>query len=196
MRSFRFRITDGEVSPPPEGTVLRLVPWTNSGTQIPADTAVVRDGAVVVENVGADRVNCFALTPDGAIAKLVARAESRDGLDTSFRRERTIEVLVRDADGKPVAGRYVVARDQGNNAIQPPAPTGDDGRVVFRGLWGYLADLYVLADVRPPAAWGGAPVGSVDLDRGSALLEYTVPREIRVRLLVRIGDRAALPARA
>lgn len=193
LRAYRWRILEGEVPPPAEGTPLELRVWANSGSALPAAAGVVRGGEVVVDADGVERFSCFACTPDGAMAMLRGSADGPEIGETTFRRERTIEAAVRTADGAPARGHRILARDQGNNAMVPAVSVGEDGVAVIRGLYGWLAEVHVLA---PGASeWGGTRIGSVDLEKGSGKLEFTLPGERRVLLRFDVDGRAALPTR-
>lgn len=192
-RTYRWRISEGEAPAPAEGTVLDLVPHTNSGSPLPAERAVVSGGEIVVAADRDEHVSCFARAADGTLARLFARPGSADPGETSFRRERTIEVAVRTPGGAPARGVRVLARDQGNNAMVPAVEVGEDGVGVIRGLYGWLAEVYALPE--GTSEWGGLRIGSVDLEKGSGKLEFTLPAEHRVVLRFDVDGRAALPTR-
>jgi RNA polymerase sigma factor (sigma-70 family) len=191
LRTYRWRLVQGDAPPPAEGEMLTLLPFTNSGQDIPAETAVVKDAHLVIEDVGVASISCFARTDDGRIARLWARAARDEVRDLAFRVERHVEVRATRSDGSPAAGTWVVCKDQGNNSVQPPQQTGDDGVVRFERLHGGLVDVLVVRSERE--AYDGLAVGTVDLDAGSASLSVVVPDVRDVTLRVTVNGEPRLP---
>ena len=144
---------------------------------------------LVVENFVP--IALLAKAPDGAVAQLRFGDSSEIGPATSFRRPRTIEVLVHEASGEAAVGAVAVARDQGNNELCPEVATDAEGRAVIAGLYGSLADVYVGA--RGESAQQMA--GSVDLEQGDGRVEATLAATASVRLRLITDGRAGLPAK-
>ncbi len=191
LRTFAWRLVPGDVPVPEEGTVLEMLPWTNSGAGVPCERATVHQARIVLPDVEAERVACYARTPDGRIALLRSGADGTEP-EVTFRRERTIEVHVAQLDGRPVAGAWVVAKDQGNNPVCAPVTTDADGVARIEHLWGWLVAVSVIPS--RDAVWAGDAVGSVDLEQGGARLEYVVRPLRRVRVRTRLDGRPALPS--
>ncbi len=196
-RSVRWPIATGEVPPPPEGARITLRSAPGSGREIygeappPPREGVVRDGQVVAQAI--EGYGYFlGSAPDGSIAQFYVNESADVGLPASFRRPRTIEVSVRDGGGTPVAKAQAQARNQGNNALGEPASTDADGHASLTGLYGELAEVYVLG---PTAGAGEVKAGSVNLESGDGRVEVVLPASasMRARLEVRIEGKAQLP---
>jgi hypothetical protein len=186
----RWYSVDGEVAVPADDTPLRL--RENPGTRfasMPA-TGVVRGGEILVEHVPDGNWSAIAETPDGALAQLWLGAGEELGIETSFRRPRTIVARIEKAAGGPATGTRVQARDQGNNELCEPVLVDADGVATLTGLYGKLADVYVL--VRDEGGMG-TRIGSVDLEVGDGALTFALTEEGRVRLRILVDGEPLLP---
>lgn len=190
-------VASDELPVPEEGTKITLRstqrgPGLSAGA-LPMPSGVIRDGALVVDGMGAGYIHAMASTPDGALARLFCKDSEADGRETSFIPPRTIEVTLRYPDGAPAEGMFVLVANQGNNPLATPTETGEDGRAVIKGLYG---GPHSLAEVRVSPInqrFGGMTIGSVDLTKGDAKLEGTVNRPMPVTLRIRIEGEARLP---
>ena len=196
-RAVRWPIAAGEVPRPAEGARITLSLAPGSGREIygepppPPLEGVVRDGQVLAEAI--EGIGFFlGVAPDGSIAQFYVDDKSDAGAAVSFRKPRTIEVSVHDADGSPVAHARAQARNQGNNPLGEPASTNADGLAKLTGLYGELAEVYVLG---PTAGAREVKAGSVNLESGDARVELVLPpsASMHVRLEVRVDGRAQLP---
>lgn len=196
LRTVRWPIVVGEVPPPPDGTEVQLrhAPGTyGRGRAPPPPPSGRMAGSVLVVADLAGRL-FLAEAPDGALASLWCEEGSELGPETSFRRPRRVEVLVRDEEGTPVAGAQAIARNQGNNDLCGWATADDEGLAVLEGLYGGLAEVHVR---RPDGAGRGEQVGTLDLDAGDARLEATLATHSkgRARLTLIVDGVPRLPAR-
>jgi hypothetical protein len=172
-RSLRFPVVPGEAPVPPDGAAIVLSAAPGTGAPDPVGGARMEGTELVVESATAGYYNAVAAAPDGSRAQLWADDKGTPPKEVSFRPARTIEILARKAEGTPAAGVAFALRNQGNNPIGDPKSTGDDGRVVFDGLYGQLTEVYMLDD--PAQPWGGRSVGSVDLAKEGGSLEVVIP---------------------
>jgi len=197
VRTVRWPILAGEVPPPPDGAEIRLnhVPgiYARGEAPPPPPPSRMEDSTLVVEGV-VGRGNLYAQAPDGALALLWCKDDSDLGEPTSFRRPRRVEVVVRDGEGRPVAGAQAIARNQGNHDLCDWADAGAEGLAVLQGLYGGLAEIHARA---PEDAGWGENVGTVDLDAGDARIEATLTwtRLARARLALLVDGAPRLPAR-
>ncbi len=198
-RTVRWPIVAGEVPMPAEGArvTLRSAPGAprdpRTDVARPDQLATVHESNMValsIEGYG----NFLAIAPDGSIAAAWVAGDADVGKPLSFRKPRTIEVSVHDSNGAAVEGAIASARNQGNNSLGTPAQTDAEGLARLTGLYGELADVYVLgpdADAREERA------GTVDLKAADSRIEYVlVPASLasmRARLEVRIDGVAQLP---
>lgn len=194
LRRVRFPLVAGEVPAPAESTALELRAAPGSlrpfeEPELPGP-ARIEGGELVVEAV-TGRVALVAIAPDGALAELWASETAELGRETSFRRPRAIELVVRDARGAPVEGATARATNQGNNELAK-ATTDAEGRARMGGLYGGLAEVSVS---RSGELAGEHSIGSVDLERGDAKLECSLSDPMRARLACTIDGRPALPGR-
>jgi len=187
-RRARWPLVPGEVAPPPPGTPLTLRRETVDRFAFeryspPPTVARIEDGAIVAEGVRDRIYGCYAIAPDGSLARLWIDDAAEEGHPTSFRRPRRIDVKVLDTEGRPAVGVSVEVRNQGNNLLLPAASTDEVGAVSFEGLWGRRTDVYAERNV----------IGTVDLEKGDGRIEARLPRwrEVTVRLL--IDGRPGLP---
>ncbi len=183
----RWRILPGEVEPPPEGTVLRVV-GLHAMEPFACRPARIEDGYVVADSAANGK---FAIADDLA---RIAHLESTYGTDkeptTSFRRPRSITVLAREADGSPVAGVGFRALQSNHNPLVPQAITDADGVARLEGLHGGGVDLW---RAYPGGDWFDPRASEVDLEEGDVRIEVTLPLEIEVTLHVRVDGEPRLP---
>ncbi|MBK7645349.1 MAG: hypothetical protein IPJ19_20315 [Planctomycetes bacterium] len=196
-RSVRWPIAAGEVPQPPEGARILLRPAPGSGRVSygepppPPREGVVRDGQVVAQAIEG-RGFFLGTAPDGSIARFFVDEKSELGTAVSFRKPRTVELYVHAGDLAPVAHALAQARNQGNNPLGEPASTDADGLAKLTGLYGELAEVYVLG---PTDGAREVNAGSVNLENGDARVELVLPASasMRARLTVRIDGAAQLP---
>jgi hypothetical protein len=72
-------------------------------------------------------------------------------------------------------------RGPGNNRVGEPRELDEAGCATFEGLHGMRVTVYLSA---VKTAWGGTPIGTVDLDAGSGRVEAKLarPREVHLRI--------------
>ncbi|MEM1452315.1 MAG: sigma-70 family RNA polymerase sigma factor [Planctomycetota bacterium] len=156
--------------------------------------ARIEGGALVVEGVQGN-ANLDVRTADGALARAYVDAETSAGRTIAFEPSRSIEVVVNDPAGAPVAGARVEARNQGNNQVGPTPTTNADGRALLEGFRGRRFEVYV----DPPEEDGAGQrlAGTVDLSGGDARLDVTLTPAVtrRATLRVHVDGAPRLPAR-
>ena len=181
LRTVRWPITNEEGPIPEDGTLLTLRKGPQSRWVALPPTGRIEDGHVVVDSLLSTYIHGLAVTPDGRIARLFARNDSNVGNETSFRSARTVDVVVRYADGEPVSERWVHMRGPGNNLVGEPLALDEAGRATFDGLHGMRVTVFLSA---VKTRWGGLPIGTVDLDAGSGRVEARLarPREVHLRI--------------
>ena len=198
LRPVRWPIEVGEIPAPTEGSRVTLLPAPGNsrerfGEQDASVEATVQGANVFAEGVEGGKL-MLGTAADGAIASFWVDSEADVGRAVSFRRPRTIEVLVRDNAGVPVAGASAAARNQGNNPLGKSAQTDAEGLAKLTGLYGELAEVYVLP---PNAGPMELRAGTVNLKTGDGRVELTLPTisiaKMRARLEVRIDGVAQLP---
>lgn len=198
VRSVRWPIAEGEAPVPPEGARIDLslppgsFPDPLTGTAATQLSGIVQAGEIVAEGVG-ERGLFLGTAPDGSMGQLYAKEGSEVGAPVSFRRPRSVEVLVRNADGTPVAGAGVQVRSQGNNPLGEIAATDADGLARVNGLYAELADVYVRG---PGPMAREVQAGSVNLKASDGRVEFVLPSSTSMRawLEVRIDGVAQLPS--
>jgi len=189
-RTVRWPVVAGEVAPPADGTELAVrqgpgYAYTFDPIPVPT-TARMERAELVMDDLLPAANGLIVQAPDGAIAEVRVPEAGLVGEEVSFRRPRSIEVLVRDARRRPRDGARVHVETQGNNPLAEPLTTGPDGRAVFGDLIGGLVDV----EVARPDFPSRILAGSVDLERGDGRVEVTLPRTFEA--LVRITQ-AGLP---
>jgi len=194
-RTVRIPVVEGEAGIPEEGATitLRRLEGTvySQGMDLPA-TGRMEDGHVVLDGIPGDGwFLVLGEAPDGSLAPLGVEKGNEIGFETSFRRPRTIEAVVRTESGEPVAGALLDARDQGMRRIAAPVETGPDGHARLEGLYGDLTDVYI---VRPERTQRHH-VGTYDLSEGDASIEFILPSPCRIPFQVSVEGVAGLPAR-
>lgn len=194
-RTARWPIEAKEVPLPPDGTTLKLRRSTlhrRSDDPDPPSSARVESGMIVVDALNNTLVDLLAEAPDGSIARLEIDENENEGRPISFRASHTIDVVVRDADGRAVEGARIQAHNQGNNPLNDYVPTDASGHAVLRGLYSELVSVYV----RAPASMGwGEIAGVVDLTKGDGRIEYTLPHTVEAELRLRIDGKPMLPSK-
>jgi hypothetical protein len=192
-RTVRWPVIDGEVAAPVDG--IEVIARREAGTRAwGEDDVAIPAGRVVERNLEIGGIQGFAglivETPDGAIARAWIDKDNDVGKPIAFRKPRTIDVIVREANATPVAGATVSARNQGNNTLNDPVRTDSDGKARISGLYGGLAEVYV----HSKANASDVTAGSVDLEKGGGHLEVTLPPITRARLTLIVDGTPALPA--
>lgn len=189
-RSARWPLEAGEVDSPPQGTMLKLRAATidvyglERSVPLPVN-ARIEGGAVVADRVLDGMWECYAVAPDGSIARLWIAKGAAEGGPTSFRRPRRVDVKVLDTEGLPARGIEIELKNQGNNRLLPPKLTDELGEVTFEGLWGW----------RTQVCAGGDERGIVDLDKGDGRLEVRLPVSRQLTLRLRVDGAPGLPSK-
>jgi len=187
-RTARWPLEPGEVEAPPDGTELTLRRETVDDFAYtryspPPARARIQDGAIVAEGV-LDRIyGCYAVAPDGALARLWIEDGETVGHPTSFRRPRRVDVTLLDATGLPARGVVLEVRNEGNNLLLPACETKADGTASFEGLWERRANVRA----------AGEHVGIVDLEKGDARLEARLPSRREATIRLRVDGEPGLP---
>ncbi|HEU4395420.1 MAG TPA: hypothetical protein VFS92_07625, partial [Planctomycetota bacterium] len=174
-RELRFPVEGGEVPPPADGARIALEPMPGSGGSPPEGDAVMEGATLVVPRATAHYFAAIAVAPDGARARLWADDKGTAPKPVEFRPARTVAVIAKRPDGAPAEGAIFQLRNQGNNPLGDPFRSGADGVASASGLYGELAEVYLLPGDAPSMRFGGRSVGSVDLTKGDARIEAVVP---------------------
>jgi RNA polymerase sigma-70 factor (ECF subfamily) len=190
-RTIRWPLSSQEGPIPPDGAriVLRERRGPKERAPLPT-TARVENGVLLGEGFAPGHIHALAVAPNGSVARLFCRSGTNDGREVSFRPGRTVRVRVSLPDGAPVRGLWAVTRNQGNNPLHDPVPLDDKGTALIEGLYGGLAEVYV---VESPDSWQGTRVGSVDLAKGGGDFELTVQPEHTAVLSVLIDGKPGVP---
>jgi hypothetical protein len=148
---------------------------------------------LVVEKLPDEKFwNAIAVGPDGSLARLFVDTDSDRGRETSFRKGRQLDVLLKEEDGGPVAGAWVELRESGNNRLAPPGRTDPTGRVLFLGLPACGATVLLVAGEAPHGP--GLPLGAADLENGDGSIVVTLRPVVHLELQVKVDGKAFLPA--
>ena len=189
-RTYRWPVVAGESPVPPDGATIALTPELNAGiTWIP--TTARMEGDHLVTNGFGRYALAIATAPDGSMARLFGLLD-QDCPVVSFRPARTVDVFVRDAEGRPVQGVFVALRNQGNVPITRPCLSDEGARVRFDGLFERLVDVAAGTD---SIGFGGVVGPSVDLEAGSGSVVVALGREVTVTLHLTIDGEPRLPPR-
>lgn len=183
-----WRLVDGEVPPPADGTQIKVRPFAPStDAHVIPSSVEVRKGHLIIP--GAEHAGLIlARTPQGAIALLAPAEGSSDGKApempvASFAAPRTLDVTVRKANGTLAAGVLVTARTKG---VYPASGSSDRrGRVRFTGLPARAFDLQSVDD--------RLPTTTVDLTEGDGEVEIILGRERVVQIHVTINGVPGIP---
>ena len=193
VRTVRWPVAPGETPPPPAGSEIEVVfapgVLSRGDRRRPPGPARMEASTLVLDGVEGHAM-FHAIAPDGSMARAFAEASAGEGSEIRFRPPRTIAVTVVDADRLPVQGARVIARNQGNNDLCGWVETGEDGAARLTGLYGGLADVYVLA---PDEEGFGHHGGSIDLEQGGGSLTARLPTSVIARMRVRVDGEARLP---
>ncbi len=187
-RVVRWPLQPGEVHAPPSGTELTLRHERVSESAPDPSAALptsarVENGAIVAEGVRDEMYICYAIAPDGSVARLQIRSNPADGAPTSFRRPRRIDVTVLDESGRPASGVRVEVRSEGNNLLLPRATTDSAGTAAFEGLWGWRTRVIA----------NGYELATVDLEAGDAHVEGRLPSFEEASIRFRVDGEPRLP---
>lgn len=194
-RTARWPIEEGPVPPPDEGAVIAIRPAPGTylaDVQIPQEGRI-ESGDLVVGGWPPGYLYGLAVAPDGSIAWLYAKDDTDTGTPTTFLPARRVEVVLRYPDGEPVEGFFVHLRNQGNNPVAPPAPTDAEGRAVIEGLYGGAHTLVQVHASEQGTPWGGALLGTVDLEQGDGHVEGVVERTREAVLRFTLAGERRLP---
>jgi hypothetical protein len=194
-RTVRWPLGVGPVPPPPEGAAMEIRPAPGTylaDEQIPT-SGRIESAALVVAGWPPGFLHGLAVAPDGSMARLFAKEGEDVGAPITFFPVRRIEVLLRYADGTPATGWFVNVRNQGNNPLAPPTPTGPDGRASIEGLYGGPHGLVEVHVSDRNGTWGGTPAGTVDLEKGDGSLEAVVERARDAVLCFSVAGELRLP---
>lgn len=191
----RWRIADDSPTIPADGTTVGIRARAGSGSGTTATAGRIEAGHLLIDGCPADDFGAEAVAANGAVARLWYRSASEEQQPIAFRPARTVTVHVRDADGQPVVGAGVTARNQGNNVLAGPLDTDAEGIARLDSLgWephDALADIYVGPS---RSAYGGRNVGSVNLVAGDAELDVVLPRARTVIAHVTVDGQPRSPA--
>lgn len=185
-RMLRWPIVAGEVPTPAEGTLVALERGISGTLPTGPRHLVVADGFLVGAGFAEGEIRGVARAPDGSMAQL-----DRAGADARFVRPRSVEVTVRDADGRPVEGVVLSLRDAASREVADDRTSGADGRAVFTGIEPGLGVLDFSARTVAPSdvRW----VASVDVDAGDARVEVRLGRPQEIVLRVTTDGEPRLP---
>lgn len=191
-------IVDGDVAAPPDGSTLRLrpAPWTlpRRHALLPPEGRVV-GGHVVAVDVPPGPVAGLAVAPDGTIASLWAGDEATEGRETTFRRPRAIDVVLRHPDGSPAKDlRVAVVRDE-NQVWHEPVLVNAGGCARLDGLY---SDRWALVQVvvmegNSTEVRRGRPIGTVDLSKGNGRVEAVIGALRDVVVHIRVDGEPRFP---
>ncbi len=185
-RTIRWPMEDKGHGVPTEGATIVLKPFANSGLNNIPSTGRVEDGHIVVEGWGPGYASAIAYADGVGAARLHAKRDSDVGSPAAFYPLRKIELFAKEPDGSPAIGVWLSARGPGNNLIQSPAETNDDGYAVLRDLYstpGWRVNCFVSRTNTPFAR---AALGAVDLSNGDGRFEHTFPRERTLRVTITV----------
>jgi hypothetical protein len=146
---------------------------------------------LVVEGVPPDEFHALAVAADGSIAELHEPHGKPEGVPTSFRRPRRIEVRVAEPGGAPVPGIGVQARGENGSPWSSVVRTDDLGRATIDGL--AARALKVNAGVTPTDDWG-LEAGDADVTAGDARVDVPFGRVHDVAVRVRVDGEPRLPS--
>ena len=169
----RWHVRAGAAPLPPEGSSIRIVPLRNawSSDLAPPERGTIRDGDLLVTSVRiGERLNAWAIAPDGAIAEIEDPSFAGGSDTTSFAPGRRLTVALRDAHGDAVRGALITAipvdRDQDRGWMRSSTRrTEADGVVRFFPLAPVRFDVYVARTSRssPQIRLGGADLTHDDV---------------------------------
>ena len=165
-RTVSWRIEEGGIAPPANGTYLRVLSSRASGGGT-CRSAVMRGSTIVAE--GWTGARAFALAADDLIAELRVGPGASDGEPTRFVVRPTISLRVLDRCGSPAEGVALVTLTPGNILTGPVAITDDAGHAVVRPLC--LGRVRVVAAPHELALWSArasVPLAEFDLSAGDA----------------------------
>ncbi|MGE0190657.1 MAG: hypothetical protein AB7T63_01330 [Planctomycetota bacterium] len=189
VRTIRWPLTDRGGEQPTDGTVVRLSPDGALRGEILPTHGTIENGALVASGFGPGRIHGVAVEPGGRVAELSCAPRSDEGTATSFRDGSSVIVRVRNSDGTPAQGVWVILR--GGSALLEEARLVDgEGTARFGSLAGRQADVFV---AHTPKPWAGDHVGAVDLRRSVNELDVVLRAPREARLDVTVDGVASLP---
>jgi hypothetical protein len=190
-RTLSWALKAGERPVPADGTAFTITS-DDSNYRLPLpEEGRVEGGKFVASGFSPSFVQALAQARDGAYLRLAAKANEEPANAIAVRSMRKVEVVVHFADGTPAAGLPIEVRAQGAARQGPPATLDAEGRAVVPIAHDRIASVFVGQD---SPRFDQHKLGEVDLRQGDARFETTLPPERAIRLHVRIGGEARLPA--
>jgi hypothetical protein len=187
-RSISWLVEPGDISPPPDGTVIPL--RKAAGTMVtPPKEGVMRGGRLCTEGWPPMAAIGEALGPEGTVARLFCTLSMDEGTPTKFLRVCNITVVLHEPDGAPAPGLTVGIYNQGNN-VMANATTDEDGLAKLGMLQGELAEIYVLGASEYERR---EQIGTVDLRKGDLRIEHTLVGRRRFEIRVLVDGKPILP---
>jgi hypothetical protein len=190
----RWPLKDEGVGIPPDGTEVKLEPWTNTGRLEVPPRGVIEGRELVVPGWGSDGASGYAVLAGFGAARLQAMPGETKGHPTAFYPLRKIELIAKHADGQPAEGWFLIVRDGGNNPVKPGVRTDAEGRATMDGLYGGAGSL-VDVSVSTGEGHGGfaLALGSVNLYERDGRFDAVIPAERTLRIRLTLQG-APLPA--
>ena len=179
LASVTWRLVDGEVPVPPDGTMFLL-----------HDRHVaLRDGRLRLRNKVVYPGGLLALGP-GCYAQLSVTADGSPPPPARVQRSRQLRIELRDDGDRPLAGwlLWVFCSGQGTNTMRD-LRTDSDGIAVAENLSANQATVQFKSE-------GGSPMwdlGKIDLSPGDGTLTLRIGPPRRVRAQVFVDDVPGLP---
>ena len=196
----RWPLAATEIAPPSPGTAVELLPGPpDRGRSVEAALptgARIEAGFLVADDVTPGGPRVYALTADGAIARVDPPDEGDLGHQVRFRPARRVQVTVVDEGGTPVEGAVVGLRGGGYQEMVEPTPTDANGEVRFERLFPALLSITLIPPGESSRYARGNEVQSVNLEDGDADVTIThgPPTLERFEFHLHIDGRPALPA--
>jgi len=184
----RWPVSAGSARVPPDGTVLRVRPLAGADQWAFPTSARVDRGHIAVDAVGWETQSAWAFAPDGSVARLIRSPYGRGPFPTKFQRARTIDVRLRETDGRPIVGALVGDYDVNRPPVLLP-PTDANGRTRLVEFGEGPLHLR-LAEGAP--SWRALP--KVE-SSGDATLDVVLPPKVTVVLRLLLDGRPSLPSR-
>jgi len=187
-RIISWEVLDGDISAPPDGTIIRLS--SSPGTIMsPPPQGIMRNGRLVAAGWPPMAAHALAHGPERTMARLFAKQGATEGRPFAFKRFTTLTLVLRNADGTRAAGEEVALLNPGNIPILQ-AKTDESGVVRMEELFGGLANLILIRSHR----YDRQPIGTVDLNAGRDVrIDYTLPAHREVEFRVTVGGKPGLP---
>ena len=183
-KTVRWPLAATEIAPPSPGTAVELLPGPpDRGRSVEAALptgARIEAGFLVADDVTPGGPRVYALTADGAIARVDPPDEGDLGHQARFRPARRVEVTVVDEGGAPVEGAVVGLRRGGYQEMVEPTPTDANGEVRFERLYPALLSVTLIPPGESSRYARGNEVQSVNLERrGRGRHDHARPADAR-----------------